>query len=67
MQRSVSPFSQKVQNLNNLAKLLYETNRPQEAEPLYRRAVKITTASLGPDHPSTQTVRANLEKLLREM
>jgi hypothetical protein len=38
-----------------------------EAEPLMRRAVDIFEASLGPDHPSTQTAKRNLEILLAEM
>jgi len=51
--------------LNNLALLYKATNRLKEAEPLIRRALKIFEDSLGPDHPSTQTVRKNLEILLR--
>jgi hypothetical protein len=37
-----------------------------EAEPLFRRAVSIFGSSLGPDHPSTLTVRKNLGLLLAE-
>jgi hypothetical protein len=43
--------------------LLKATNHLSEAEPMYRRALKIFEDSLGPDHPSTQTVRNNLKKL----
>jgi hypothetical protein len=32
-----------------------------------RRAVEIFERSLGPDHPSTRTVKRNLEILLAEM
>ena len=39
------------ENLNNLARLLQETNRLGEAEPLYRRALALVEANLGPDHP----------------
>src|SRR5262249_34328783 len=46
-------------HLNNLAELLRATNRLAEAEPLMRRAVEIFVASLGPDHPNTQTVFGN--------
>lgn len=35
-----------------------------EAEPWMHRAAEILTRSLGAEHPSTQTVRRNLEKLL---
>ena len=47
--------------LNNLATLLKDTNRLDEAEPLMRRALKIFEDSLGAEHPSTVTVRKNLE------
>lgn len=53
--------------LNNLALLLQDTNRLDEAEPLMRRAVEIFERSLVPDHPSTQAGRRNLEILLREI
>ncbi|NQT16122.1 MAG: tetratricopeptide repeat protein [Planctomycetes bacterium] len=53
--------------LNNLARLLKATNRCSEAEPLCRRALAIYEASFGPDHPSSRSVRANLEVLQREM
>ena len=38
-------------DLNNLASLLWATNRLGEAEPLMRRALAIDEASYGPDHP----------------
>ena len=37
--------------LNNLARLLQDTNRLAKAEPLMRRALTISKASYGPDHP----------------
>jgi len=37
------------------------------AEPLMRRALEIAEASLGPNHPWTQTFRKNLEYLTRQM
>ena len=49
--------------LNNLARLLQDTNRLAEAEPLIRRALAIFEASLGADHPSTGIVRNNLAPL----
>ena len=53
--------------LNNLAQLLQDTNRLSEAEPLMRRALVIFDSSLGPEHPSTRTVRGNLAALEAEM
>jgi len=50
-------------DLNNLALLLQDSNRFSEAEPMYRRALKILEDSLGPDHPDTKTVRNNLQTL----
>ena len=52
--------------LNNLAQLLQATNRLDEAEPMMRRAVKVFEDSLGAGHPWTQTVKVNLEGLLKE-
>jgi tetratricopeptide (TPR) repeat protein len=52
-------------DLNNLAWLLHDTNRLEEAEPLMRRAVEIY--GLGPEHPSTQVARRNLEILLAKI
>jgi hypothetical protein len=47
---------------------LYRTQgKYKEAEPLYRRAVEIAEKSLGVDHPSTQTIRQNLELLRQAM
>ncbi|MGO9423438.1 tetratricopeptide repeat protein, partial [Roseiarcus sp.] len=40
------------------------TNRPGEAEPLYRRALKIDEASYGPDHPDVARDLNNLALLL---
>jgi hypothetical protein len=38
--------------LNNLAQLLKDTNRLQEAEPLMRRALQIDEQSFGSNHPN---------------
>jgi len=51
--------------LNNLAGLLYATNRLAEAEPLYRRALAISERSYGPDHPTVAIRLNNLAELLR--
>ena len=38
--------------LNNLAMLLQDTNRIEEAEPLMRRALEIDMAAFGEQHPT---------------
>ena len=38
-------------------------NRPNEAEPLFRHALKIFEASLGPGHPYSAGVRTHLAAL----
>lgn len=44
------------ESLNRLAVLLYNSNRPEEAEPLLRRVVEIFVKNLGPDNSATVTV-----------
>ncbi len=51
---------------NQLAILSYAKARYAEAERLYRRALAIGEASLGPDHPDVATYLNNLANLLRE-
>ena len=51
---------------NNLALLYESTGRYEEAEPLYKQAVAIFTAALGPEHPNTKAGLANYEQLLKE-
>ena len=50
--------------LNNLANLLRETGRYEEAEPLYRRAIEIGEKVLGAEHPDLATRLNNLALLL---
>jgi tetratricopeptide (TPR) repeat protein len=50
--------------LNNLAQLLHDTNRLNEAEPLMRRALEIDEASYGPQHPEVASMLNNLATLL---
>ena len=52
-------------NLNNLAALLQATNRPAEAEALYRRALAIDEASYGNVHPNVARDLSNLALLLK--
>jgi tetratricopeptide (TPR) repeat protein len=53
-------------SLNNLALLLHDTNRPSEAEPLFRRALAIDEKSYGPDHPHVANDLNSLAELLRD-
>jgi Tetratricopeptide repeat len=52
--------------LNNLAVLYKSRSRYAEAEPLYRRAVAIFEAAVGPSHPKAITCAENYGALLRE-
>ena len=52
--------------LNNLARLLQDTNRLAEAEPLMRRALAIDEKSYGPDHPNVAIHLNNLAQLLQD-
>ena len=52
---------------NNLAQLLQTTNRLAEAEPLMQRALTISIASLGIDHPTPQAFERNYIGLLKAM
>ena len=51
---------------NNLAALLKDTNRLEEAEPLMRRALAINEAAFGEQHPTVATDLNNLAMLLQE-
>jgi hypothetical protein len=51
--------------LNNLAALLWATNRLAEAEPLMRRALAIDEASFGAEHPNVAIHLNNLAQLLK--
>ena len=49
--------------LNNLATLLIDTNRAEEAEPMLRRALKIDEAAFGEQHPNVAIRLNNLAAL----
>ncbi len=51
--------------LNNLAGLLYATNRLAEAEPLLRRSLEIVERSFGKDQPKVASALNNLAQLLQ--
>jgi tetratricopeptide (TPR) repeat protein len=53
-------------DLNNLAQVLQDTNRLQEAERLMKRALKIDEQSLGPDDPKIAIRLNNLAQLLQD-
>ena len=50
---------------NDLAQLLQATNRLKEAEPLMRRALEISKASFGEQHPAVAIGLNNLAQLLK--
>ncbi|MGI9287597.1 MAG: tetratricopeptide repeat protein, partial [Pseudomonadales bacterium] len=52
-------------DLNNLTRLLQDTNRLKEAEPLMRRALAIDEASYGSEHPEVAKDLNNLSQLLK--
>ncbi len=52
--------------LNDLALLLKDTNRFEEAEPLMRRALSIEESNHGPDHPNVGVRLNNLAMLLTD-
>ncbi len=47
--------------------LYYHQGKYEQAEPLYQRAIAIDEQVLGPEHPTTKTIRENHAKLLKEM
>ena len=54
-------------SLNNLAGLYYAQGKYAEAEPLYQRAIAILLATLGENHPNTQTVMMNYYLMLSQL
>jgi tetratricopeptide (TPR) repeat protein len=50
--------------LNNLAALLHDTNRIEQAELLYRRALAIDEQNFGESDPKVATCHNNLAQLL---
>jgi tetratricopeptide (TPR) repeat protein len=53
--------------LNNLAELYYNQGRYEEAEPLYKRALKILEDTLGPDHPEVALTLESLKALYKNL
>ena len=54
-------------SLNNLAGLYDSQGKYAEAEPLYKRALKIAEKALGKDHPHVAFMLENMAKCYREM
>ncbi|WP_285713646.1 tetratricopeptide repeat protein [Erythrobacter oryzae] len=63
--RDLGPYAAQTASYNEYAAILEALARFGEAEPLYRRALAIEEASLGPDHPNVATRLNNLAELLR--
>jgi hypothetical protein len=60
------PFHPELANtLNNLAVIAEQTDRPDEAEKCYRRAVAIASTALPPGDPMVAASRQNLEDFCR--
>ena len=51
---------------NNLANLLRDMGRYDEAGPLYVEALEIVRTKLGPDHPNTKKVEANYPAFVKK-
>jgi len=58
-------FPQASKMLIQAGRYLYERAQYSEAEPLYRRAIKIREKTLGPDHPDVAATLNNLGDLYR--
>ena len=54
-------------DLKNLASLYQAQGKYAEAEPLYKRALKIMEQTLGPNHPDVATVCENLAELYKQI
>jgi len=52
------------QCLNNLATILTEQQRFDEAESLFRKALAMQQQTLGANHPATKETEKNIEQLL---
>ena len=52
---------------SNLAHILYECGRPDDAEAEHRAVLETRTRVLGPDHPDTLSSRSNLSLVLRDL
>ena len=53
--------------LRNSHNCFTSQGKPEEAEPLYKRAVAVWEKALGPDHPNVASGLNNQAELLRQM
>lgn len=53
--------------LNNLAGVLKDLGELQHTRDLFERSLGILRQFLGENHPSTKTVKANLDVVLKEL
>ena len=53
-------------SINNLGGLLYAQGKLDEAEPVFREAVRVARKILGDAHPTTVAIQKNLGLLLNE-
>ena len=49
--------------LNNTGLMFHDAGNYEQAEPLYQRSLAISEKTLGKDHPTTKTIRDNLQQL----
>ena len=54
-------------SLNNLAELYREQGKYDQAEPLYKRALKIFENALPANHPNIATTLENMGQLYKDM
>ena len=59
-----APTTRTLNSRSNLAHVLYEQERLEEAEAEHRAVLEIRTRVLGPDHPDTLNSRSNLAHVL---
>jgi nuclear transport factor 2 (NTF2) superfamily protein len=60
-------FTEAAQLLNGAGNYLTKSAQYEQAEPLLQRSLAIYEQILGPDHPSTTTIRENYTALLQEI
>ena len=66
LERSLGPRDPKVaKTLNNLAVLYQAKGEPKAAMPLIERAAAVAGEALGPNNPTTETLKRNRETLAR--
>jgi tetratricopeptide (TPR) repeat protein len=54
-------------SLSNLALVMQDLGKPEEARPLLERALKIGETTYGPDHPAVATSLSNLAMVMQDL